>query len=105
MNQQALGSLLADEAINRTAANNEEFVSEAVFAIRVLAATQDAFTTDDVWSMMEHHMVFSPATDPRAMGAAMRKAADERYIVPTGHYRKSTRAACHGRPLREWRAA
>jgi hypothetical protein len=59
------------------------------------------FTTDLVWSRVAG-WISSPA-EPRAMGAAMREAAEKGLIEATGDYQKSARPKCHARPLAVWR--
>lgn len=99
VNQLALVDVLADEAIQRAHDHNPLWVSTAVGYILYLKIGGNPFTSDDVWARMEG---VPPSTDPRAMGAAFRQAALDGWIKPTGRYVKSTRAACHGRMIREW---
>jgi len=98
MNQLALGDVLKDEAIDRVESKNERFVGWAMDSIRICLQYPVPFTSDDVWMG-----TLNLCTDPRAMGAAIRKAHRDGLIEPTGRWVKSTRAACHSRPVREWR--
>lgn len=98
MNQLALGDVLADEAIQRTASHNEDFVDAALDVIRATLKWQNTLTSDDVWKYV---VMAQQPTDNRAIGAAFRKASNEGLIRAVG-WQKSTRAACHGRPVRVW---
>jgi hypothetical protein len=90
-----------EEAITRVDTNADTaWMARALDIIRDIATMQDRFTTDDVWEAMHPH---DEAThEPRAMGAAMRRAAKLGYVAPTPDYRPSSRPACHARPVRVW---
>ena len=98
-NQLALGSVLADEAIQRTASHNEAFVDAAIDTIAAILTWQDTLTSDDVWKYVV--MVRQPA-DNRAIGAAFRKIHEAGIIKPDG-YEQSKRASRHGAPIMRWR--
>lgn len=70
----------------------------------VLACARDGeFTSDDVWRRVSARPEL--ATDePRALGNVLRRMARAGTIVATGEWRRSSRAACHGRPVQVWRA-
>jgi hypothetical protein len=57
------------------------------------------FTTDMVWPLIR-----MPTKEPRAMGAAIRKAQDLQLISRTPEFRPSVRASTHKRPLRVWQS-
>ena len=69
-------------------------------AIRTVAFSGRAFTTDDVWDAIGDGVA---TRDGRALGPLMREAVADGLIEPTGNYIKSRRLACHQRPVREWR--
>lgn len=93
-----------DEAIARVDAHADSaWRQRALQVVEYLAATRGTFTTDDVWEQLAVH---GEAThEPRALGAIMRTAARQGICAPTPTYRTSSRAACHARPVRVWRAA
>lgn len=100
-NQLALGSVLADEAIQRTGRKNPEFVADAVACIRTCCTGRwqnRTFTSEDIWPWLNH-----APTDNRAIGAAFRKAHKEGLIEPDG-WENCTRASRHCAPIRRWRA-
>ncbi len=72
---------------------------EALAAIEHVAWTTEYLTTDKVWAtgLKRPH-------EPRAMGAAMRVAAREGWIVATNKWAKSGQRVCHNRPMRVWRS-
>jgi hypothetical protein len=102
--QQATATKAADEAIERVKRNADPlWLCKAQEAIYLLM-TEGPFTTDDVWAVLKDWYV-KPPHEPRAMGAAMRMAQHDGWIVATGNYKKSERVECHGRPVMVWAAA
>ena len=97
------GADLRDAAINAIEAA-EQFQGDwysAVYGItRRIARTNEFFTTDDVWK--EARSLGAPRTDPRVMGAVMRRISRDDVAYRTRHYRDSTRPACHSRPIPIW---
>lgn len=81
--------------------SNSDWYGEAESTVAELVKRGEDFTTDDVWRLMARTGLSTP--EPRAMGAVIRQFANDRQIVPTGSYRKSTRVECHCRPLAVWR--
>lgn len=61
------------------------------------------FTTDDVWLRIPEDA--EPPHEPRAMGAIMRQAHRDGWIVPTRDHRPTARIVAHRNPKRVWRAA
>ena len=59
---------------------------------------QMTFTTDDLWVHVD------PPREPRAMGATMTHARRLGLCEPTDRTSRSSRVACHARPLRVWRS-
>lgn len=97
-----LGEQARDTAILRVDVNNPTLVGLALGAIRALLADGVLeLTTDDVWRRLGDTV----AGEPRAMGAAMRRAQAEGLIRPTARHVCSLRVACHRRPLRVWEVA
>lgn len=101
--QLTLGEFLRDEAIDRVERNaDQEFLDSARLAIIQVARELSAFTTDDIWWNLRLRNVPAPG-DPRAMGAAIRRAIREAIIRPAAEFpRRSVRTTCHSRPLRVW---
>ena len=59
------------------------------------------FIVDEVWKVLKDVGAKRPA-DGRAMGAVMRRAAEQGLIRRTGHYRPSDQVQCHRNPRSEW---
>ena len=94
----------ADEAIEAAGRNaHPEWVRIATRAVLYAAKRNpQGFTTDDVWALLEDRQ---GPKEPRALGAILRRLKGQGRIVSTGTYRKSSRTACHGRPVLIWRAS
>jgi len=71
--------------------------------IRALAFTETEFTTDDVWQLLAEWGIDAPH-EPRALGAAMTRAAKNGVIVATDRVRNSERVVCHAAPKRVWKS-
>jgi hypothetical protein len=80
---------------------NPYWYSQAETAVQKLIHRGAYFTTDDVWELLKDCGYTTP--EPRALGAVIRQFAKDKYIIPTGSYRKSVRPECHRRPLAVWR--
>lgn len=90
-------------AINQAEDNADaDWYAEALWAVLWLAKRKDYFTTDDVWEAMAN--IEATTHEPRAIGAVMRQASRDGQCTPTDYYNKSTRRACHSRPLRVWKS-
>jgi hypothetical protein len=94
-----LGIELRDSAIDAVERANTEWIERAYQAVRTLATKNAIFTSDDVWVAVE-----GEPREPRAMGAAMRRAALDGIIVATDRTVLSLRPNCHRRPIRVWRS-
>lgn len=81
----------------------EEWTDMAIATIAAVARALPTFTAADVWDALERDDVPQP-TEPRAMGAAMQRAAREGIIRSTGDWRVTTRKECNGRPQCVWQA-
>lgn len=92
----------ADEAIEASGRNADpSWVWIATRAVLYAARKNPyGFTTDDVWAALEDRQ---GPKEPRALGAILRRLKGQGRIVSTGTYRKSSRSACHGRPVLIWR--
>ena len=76
------------------------FVDAATRAVTELAATQEPFTTDEVWAK-----IGSPSewmVEPRALGSVIRQASVTGVVRSTGQKQTSKRRECHGRPVTVW---
>jgi hypothetical protein len=76
---------------------NPEWKAEALEAIYEIASTKPEFTTDEVWVRLT-----TKTPENRAMGAVMRIAVSQGYIVPSARFTPSLRPSQHRRPLRVW---
>lgn len=89
-----------DRAVEAVGVSHADWVEKhAIPAIRDCAENLETFTTDEVWKV-----VTSQPREPRAMGAAMKRAQADGMIRTTPNYRPSKREDCHGRPVRVWTA-
>lgn len=88
-----------DVAIERVRAATAEWQEKALAVIHQTALLLDDLTTDDVWQFLGRG-----SEEGRAMGAAMRTAAEKGWIERTDETRKSARVSCHRRDLRVWRS-
>jgi hypothetical protein len=90
-----------DIALKHVQSNaNLAWLAEAKTAVETLAATQQPFTTDDVWDIVD--VTGHVTHEPRAMGPVIRSASKQGLIRPTGLYRNSKRVECHARPMMVW---
>lgn len=96
-------TLEQDEAVARVIIGASDFwLERAATAIKELTLTGDgAFTTDDVWALLDDWKIQRPS-EPRAMGGAIKTAQSNRLIKATGNYIRSTRPENHGRPVMVW---
>lgn len=95
---------LRDKAIVRVdLAADPTWKKAADFAIRAVAYERAEFTTDEVWQTLHELAVESPH-EPRALGAAMKRAARDGLISATNKIEQSARAVCHAAPKRVWRS-
>lgn len=78
------------------------WVNHVVTLIKKVALQNRDFTTDEVWA--EIATSINKPIEPRIIGVAIKKAQDNAWIDKTDRVRKSTRAACHGRPVAVWRS-
>jgi hypothetical protein len=85
----------------RSRRHSQAWRGRALFTIYRLARRGQPFTADDVRRVMKRDSPDEPAT----VGGVFLLAVKLGYITPTGAYVKSTRAECHGRPMRMWRIA
>jgi hypothetical protein len=90
-----------DAAIERARRGADTvWVGIARRAVLQIAHHHATFTTDEVWQAL---VGIAQPRESRALGAVMVALAHEKAIEPLDEYRKSTRRACHGRPVRVWR--
>jgi hypothetical protein len=94
---------ITNEAVERVERNaDERWKFAALTAVIYLSHRRAEFTTDDVAEFLSHTDVTTH--EPRAMGAVMRRAARQGFIVATDRYRPSTRPQAHQNPKRVWRS-
>jgi hypothetical protein len=90
-----------DEAVGRAGSHaNPEWRAAVTRRLATLADRGEPFTADDIWAEVDGLEVSTH--DRRALGAIMTGAARAGRIEQVG-YARSTRAACHGRPVAVWR--
>lgn len=90
-------------AIDRVEVGNAEWIDEAYAAWIINHPYKGAHvTSDDVWAAVGEFTVAQPR-EPRAMGAVLRRLQRFGYLKPLKKWQPSTRACCHGRPVRVWR--
>lgn len=90
------------EAIDRVELGNAEWIDEAYAAWLIHGAGPGAHvTSDDVWAAVGEFTAAQPQ-EPRAMGAVLRRLQRYGYLKPLKKWQPSTRACCHGRPVRVW---
>jgi len=77
----------------------ESWTNNVLDLIRAMSPGTE-FTTDYVWKWCPAPFV---GFEPRAMGAAMRKAVTMKLITATDRVQKSTRPLCNRRPVAVWR--
>ena len=87
-----------DASISKVASKNPVQIRKAIELIRFLAPKLADFTTDDLFPCPSE----AGFTDPRAIGAIMRKAQRLGLIIPTDRVRNSSQTSCHSRPKRVW---
>ncbi len=98
------GERRKEDALERVEEGGRGWIEQhALPAIRSCARFRDTLTTDDIWWYLVAAAAPSP-TEPRAMGAAMRKAGAEKTIVPTENWLQSERPECNRRHIRVWRS-
>jgi hypothetical protein len=88
-----------DEAVTRVERGTDpQWMENALGVVKALAARGVPFTTDEVWATVGDWTT----TEPRALGAVMRRAQREGFARPTAGYRPSVRPECNARPVRVW---
>lgn len=93
-----LGNAAKERAIARVETAHAAWVQLGIDTLRTLILSKPEFTSDDLWPLLPR------VSEPRAMGAVLRRAQQEGLIRPTSTWRLSRRAKCHRRPLRVWTA-
>lgn len=89
----------ADDAITRVEHGCDPvWIELATRVVQRLARELPEFSTDQVWMELQEHVV----REPRALGAVMRAAARYGWVRNSGRYVKSSRTACHSRPVPLW---
>lgn len=98
------GELFKADGMRRAEVNAPvSWRGSAELAVRYVAERRERFTTDAVWSVLEHWGVAMPP-EPRALGPLMKAACTWGWIEPTGVFHKSVRPDCHRRPLAVYRS-
>ena len=93
----------ANVAVERVGENaNPEWLRAAHLCVIDVARVMPTFTTDDVWERVS--LLGVTTHEPRAMGAAIRRAVKDGVCAATPAYERSSRVECHARPVRVWRS-
>lgn len=99
--QQLAAEAAKEDAIAAAEAHADAEWKEAAYvAVWRVAGQVEHFTTDHVWRLLAQEPFATH--EPRALGAVMRLAAKDGMVRATGAYWPSSRARCHGRPVRVW---
>lgn len=69
--------------------------------IRFLAHTAPAFSTDDIWPVLEG---LQPPDDSRTLGAVLNDAVRRKLIRKSDFTTTSKRPICHARPIAVWQS-
>lgn len=96
------GERLKNAAIMAVGNSNDAWIKRTLHRIYLIARHRSEFTTDAVWAVCSEEGDFPG--EPRAMGAAMRRAASEGICEGTDRTVRSVRPACHRRDIRVWRS-
>ena len=97
------GALLRELGIDASEFGNDEWVDLAEQVVYAVCKKSSQFTTDRVWFYLEDAgRAF--VREPRALGAAMRRAAKSGWCAATDRSVKSVRSVCHRRDLRVWKS-
>lgn len=81
-------------------AANSNWKAAACAIVQHLAATRSEFTADDVWAQLDQ-LGFT-TREHRAMGAVMRAAAVDGWIVKTDRVTPTSRPCANRRPVAIW---
>lgn len=79
----------------------DEWKREADVIISSLALNRYEFTADDVWAQ---GLGPNPTGSNTALGARMRSAVRNGWIVNTGRTARTAQVASHGQPVTVWRS-
>jgi hypothetical protein len=84
---------------------NPDWMRAAAEAVASVAREHETFTTDHVWAWLAAHAKDVSTPEKRAMGAVMRDAVQMNLCVRVeGRFVRSSRTACHRRPLQVYRS-
>lgn len=81
---------------------NGDWKLAATAIVRELAKTRTEFTADEIWAVLDS-LGFT-TREHRAMGAVMRQAACEGWIVKTDRFVPTTRPCANRRPVAIWQS-
>lgn len=92
--------LSLEDALRRVEEHSPEgWIAFARYVVEQVARTNATFISDAVWEAG-----LGKTSNARALGPVMIWARKEGLIAPTGEFRKSAQAGCHGMPRRVWRS-
>ena len=81
---------------------DSEWIRNALRVLRKIGPSLGMLTTCDLWKSLEG-LGIAPPGEPRAMAVVVTKARSNGWIESTDIWRTSSRAVCHGRPVKVWR--
>ena len=81
---------------------NRDWKAAAAATVRDLARVKATFTADDVWAQLD--ALGFATREHRAMGAVMRAAAMDGWIVKTDRVVPTTRPCANRRPVAVWQS-
>jgi hypothetical protein len=91
-----------DSAIDQVEKNaSARWKKAALDAVSWVAANNEEFIVDAVWQRLG---TLPEPSEPRAMGAVMRRAVKQGLIKGTDRYLPSSRTTAHRNPRRIWRS-
>jgi len=96
------GKKVTREAVEPVTDRSPAWIAQVVEIIKQVAIKSRDFTTDEVWA--ECATKIRTPLEPRIMGVALKQAQTNAWIDKTDRVRKSTRPACHSRPVAIWRS-
>lgn len=82
---------------------SKDFNWYAERALHTVCQQQDTFTSEDVWRTLKLFNRWVTTTEPRAMGAVMKRAIGT-WAEPMNELVASDNRTSHNRPLRKWRS-
>jgi len=104
-NGRVSGIFLREEAIIRLEGKYSRWIADkALPALLITAQRFEFFTSDDVWVYMIENFLGTEHIEKRVMGAVLKRAIKQAWVVSTGTFEQSCMSQCHARPKQLWRS-